>query len=549
VPSPATISAPIDADAIVRASPWKAQRAWARCGAFVRDRWLSIDYRTLGLFRIGFGLCLIANLFEHMIGGNLVAFYSNDGVLTNHFALFKPIQPRAWSLLFAFSRPGEVWVAFLAMLAVYVLYTLGYKTRLMQLLVIVCIVSLTNRNLLLQDGGYFASTVLSTWTLLLPLGARLSLDRWLVARKGGVPSADEAPRHVSFVCLALFLQLAFIYGFNAANKTGDTWRNGSAVHYILWQSSTNTRLAGFLRFHESSWFSPLLTKATLLFEWAAPVLALTPVVQTWARRILAASMVCFHIGIAALMSLGPFAYVMMAYGLLLVGPRDWPVLEALGRKCGGAVARAVARHPRLRALLDPADLGEAAERPRSATSSSPWKRPLLREGAAMLLFAAVVSELSLANPAVPARLRLEHRPSWMAETLHYLRIYQTWGMFSADPPLTDGLIVVDALLADGTHVDPLTGAPPDFEAPLHGPWLRGHDWSEYMLYYPWDRHRVYRDGLRDYVIGLEKRAGLPPEKRLRSLEIYSITAHCPPPGSLVPYDIEKKLLLSHLVRD
>src|SRR6266496_4717651 len=41
---------------------------WMR---FVRDRWLSVDLRTLGLFRIAFGLCLIANLVDHWIGGNL----------------------------------------------------------------------------------------------------------------------------------------------------------------------------------------------------------------------------------------------------------------------------------------------------------------------------------------------------------------------------------------------------------------------------------------------------------------------------------------------
>ena len=150
--------------------------------AFVRDRWLSMDLRTLGLFRIAFGICLIANLVDHWIGGNLTTFFSNDGVLTNHFALFAPIQQRVWSLLFAFSRPGEVAVAFSLILVVYLLYTIGWRTRLMQVLVLVCFISLLNRNLLLQDGGSFTCSVLALWTAFMPLGARFSADAWRTRR-------------------------------------------------------------------------------------------------------------------------------------------------------------------------------------------------------------------------------------------------------------------------------------------------------------------------------------------------------------------------------
>src|SRR3569623_2074716 len=278
----------------------------ARVWGFARDRWLSIDLRTLGLFRIAFGLCLLANLLDHATGGNLTTFFSNDGVLTNHFALFAPIQLREWSLLFAFSRPGEVAVAFAAIFAGYVLYTIGWRTRVMQVLALICFISIQNRNLLLQDGGSFACSALAVWTTFLPLGARFSIDAWMrrqrLLARGGTPPAEGAPpRHVSFVCLALLLQLAVIYGFNAANKSGDTWRDGSAVHYILWLNSRNTWLAGPLRAHEPSWFSPLLTRAPLAFEWSAPFLALCPVWQRPLRRLLILWMWFFHLVIAYLM--------------------------------------------------------------------------------------------------------------------------------------------------------------------------------------------------------------------------------------------------------
>jgi hypothetical protein len=534
-----------------------------------------MDLRTLGLFRIAFGICLIANLIDHALGGNLTTFFSNDGVLTNHFALFAPIQQRVWSLLFAFSRPGEVAVAFGLILVVYVLYTIGWRTKLMQILALVCFISILNRNLLLQDGGSFTCSVLALWTAFLPLGARFSVDRWRACRiaaaveaarasPGGAGATPAAPiarlsdgakasapvMHVSFVCLALLLQLAAIYGFNAANKTGATWHGGTAVHYIFWLNSRNTWLAGFVRAHEPAWLSPMLTRGTLIFEWSAPLLALFPVIQTPLRRILIVSMWCFHLGIASVMSLGPFAYAMMTFSVLLLGPADWEILEPRGRQVIRAlVARAAAlRHvtrdvaPIVRVrLLPPAAL--AVQLPSELRARLARRVVVLREGVALGLFVLMAVELTLANGVIPERLQLKGRPAWMGEILYYLRIYQTWSMFAPDVPREDGLLVVDAVLTDGSHIDPLTDEPPNFEAPLGGPCRYDHDWSEYIYYYPWDRHRAYRAGLRDYIVGLAE-AWPPGHPRLRSFEIFWVSADLPPPGENHARNLRRESLIS-----
>lgn len=532
---------------------------WMR---FVRDRWLSIDLRTLGLFRIAFGTCLIANLVDHWIGGNLTTFFSNDGVLTNHFALFDPIQQRVWSLLFAFSRPGEVAVAFSLILVVYLLYTIGWRTRLMQVLVLVCFISLLNRNLLLQDGGSFTCSVLALWTTFMPLGARFSVDAWrarrlAAARTDGVASApgraeaDAPAMYVSFACLAVLLQLAAIYGLNAANKSGSTWREGTAVHYIFWLNSRNTWLAGVLRAHEPSWLSPALTRATLIFEWSAPFLALFPFLRTQLRRLLIAGMWCFHLGIASVMSLGPFAYAMMTFSILLLGPDDWRRLEPWGRRRLRDMAKRIAPIVRLahrmapfvRARLLPrAEL--EARLPEALRARLSHATLVLRECAAVFLFLLMLVELTLANGAIPEALQLKGRPAWMGEILYYLRVYQTWSMFAPDVPREDGVLVVDAVLSDGSHLDPLTDEPPNFQAPLGGPSRYDHDWSEYTYYYPWDRHRAYRGGLRDYLVGLA--AQWPPEHpRLRSFEVFWVSADLPPPGEHEARNLKRESLISY----
>ncbi|MES1206291.1 MAG: HTTM domain-containing protein [Pseudomonadota bacterium] len=538
-------------------------RRLSRLAMFLRDRWFSIDLRTLGLFRIVFGLRLLIGLMQDTWDGNLVAFFSNDGVLSNHFALFAPIQPRAWSLLFAVSSPAEVAVAFLAIAAVYVLYTIGWKTRLMQILVIVCFISVVNRNLLLQDGGSFVTTVLAVWTAFLPLGARFSLDSRLARQEMGAappPVAGRAERYVSFACFAVLLQIAVIYLFNAANKYGPSWSSGTAVHYVLWQNRMNTFFAGILRLHEPGWFSPVMSRATLIFEWTAPALILTPILQTWTRRVLIAGMWSFHLGIAMILSLGAFSYVMMIGGLLLLGGRDWDLLERLAARCQRSWRRRTGR----RDVAEASDggpwnlLGAATGTPPPARTAPPEQpRPIVslkrrgariaREGVAIVLFAAMLSELTLANPCVPPRLQMQSRPEWMAAMLHYLRVYQAWGMFSPDAPGQDGIVVVDATLADGSHVDPLTNRPPDFDALAHGPWYLGHHWSEYMSYYPWERHRRYRDGLLHHVLRRYARGQPPADKSIRSVEIVWLSAQSPPPGKTAPENIRRETLISYVV--
>jgi hypothetical protein len=167
----------------------------------------------------------------------------------------------------------------------------------------------------------------------------------------------------------------------------------------------------------------------------------------------------------------------------------------------------------------------------------------LRELIFALIFVASMAELTIVNPILPDWIRARDRPRWMAEVVAYLRIYQIWAMFAPDPPLDNGRMVVDAVLADGSHLDPLTGHPPDFDAPFGGPYYFGHDWAEYMAYYPWERHRAYRSGFRDYILNLMRNA--PPERQIRSFSVYFVSAASPRPGETKVSAYKKEHLLSH----
>jgi hypothetical protein len=329
-------------------------RRLARAAGFFRERYFTVDTRTLGLFRICFGLHLIANLYDRTKGSDAIAFYTNLGVLPNHYALFAPMGERIWSLLFPFSTTAEVQVAFVCILLVYAAYTLGYRTKLMQILVVVCLLSLDNRNLALQNGGIVVTNVVAVWTAFLPLGARFSIDhlrRSLAERPEANPADLEAraamvrsqPSVSRLAFFGILLNFACIYFFNYAHKQGVTWKDGSAVHWVLWQNRIATIWAALLRMHEPRWLSPVATWGTLAIEASLPVFLLSPFFHKWARRLALAGIFALHGGISLMMTLGPFSYSMMSFALLLIGKEDWDFVQRLFRQRG----------PRLLVVYDP----------------------------------------------------------------------------------------------------------------------------------------------------------------------------------------------------
>ena len=99
---------------------------------------------------------------------------------------------------------------------------------------------------------------IALWSAFLPLGARFSIDhlkRSLAERREATPSELNLPRAMvrsqpSYARLAFFgllVNFACIYFFNYAHKRGLTWKDGSAVHWVLWQNRIATTWAGWLR--------------------------------------------------------------------------------------------------------------------------------------------------------------------------------------------------------------------------------------------------------------------------------------------------------------
>jgi hypothetical protein len=479
-------------------------------------RYVAIDTRALGLFRIAFGLVLLGDLVDRMHGRDFLAFYTDRGLL--------PIaRARAIGVLgptlFALARsPRSAAVLVGAIALVYVVYTMGLLTRVMQVLVVAAYVSLDNRNPLLRNGGVVVIHTLALWTAFLPLGERFSLDAHLRRRE---PRASCA----SLATFGLLVNLSWIYLFNCVHKSGTTWQNGSAVHYALWMNQYATALGGVVRAHEPAWLSPVFTYGTLALEGSLPLLILTPILRERSRTLAAALIVSFHGGISLFMTLGCFCYVMMAYGVLLLGPRACARIEEWGA--------ALRLHPPRRPSSPASPLVAASGRASALRSVRAVAARVVaggREALAAAVLVALVADASVGNRSVPGAFRLDRLSALTRAIPASLLARQAWSLFAPDPPRREAVLVVDAELADGTHVDPLTGGVPDLDAPVRGPYRDDEQWSHLRRRLVEAGHEPYEPSLWSYVLRHPDREHRGPNKAVVAFQAFRVSARSPEPG-------------------
>ncbi|HWZ92461.1 MAG TPA: HTTM domain-containing protein, partial [Polyangiaceae bacterium] len=296
------------------------------------------DPRSLGLFRIALGTLLFVDAARRY--PDIEAHYANTGWLPNHFMLFRPMSDYLFSLYLTCSTPGQVKVLLALQLLVDALLILGFRTRVMHVLAAIMLASLNSRNVMIENGGWVVLTLLTVWSMFLPLGRRFSVDAFLrslrekkertIAELNAPLTRDTTPV-VSFAVLALVLQWIVIYAFNVVQKDGAPWRNGTAVYYALHQHGMLTGLGAWLSDALSLGAVRVLTFGALAVEAFVAVLLIFPF-KTHVTRMLAWLLVCaLHLSIASALHLGTFSWAMIIMFFALIPREAW---HALGRWLG-----------------------------------------------------------------------------------------------------------------------------------------------------------------------------------------------------------------------
>ncbi len=312
----------------------------------LRSTFLRIDARSLGLFRIAMGAALIGDWVQRWT--HLRAFYSNEGVLPNHAHLFnvlKQEQPRVWSVLHAFSTPGENGFGLLLILLVYSFFLIGYKTRIFHVLSIVSLVSLTARNLLLEAPANDVAITLLTATAFLPCGSRFSFDslkaslrakdeKDATALNDRTPpteealSADRSPgwSPTSLAALAVLLHVTLVLVATARLQSGGQWRDGTALHYALWVERWVSDLGMVVR-----GAPPAVLRAwTMILRvtpLAVPVLLFVPLPR-YSRPIAFGLLVFYGVTYGLLFSFGLWGWTLVAAAFLVISQESWEAWQS-----------------------------------------------------------------------------------------------------------------------------------------------------------------------------------------------------------------------------
>ncbi len=279
----------------------------------------------LALFRIATALVILVTLSDMLLTDTLAAIWYP----TAHGGIIDTLDEHWLIAALGGTDPAVVNGLVAAVLVCAVLLLVGLGSRLAALVALQCCLALFSLHPG-TGGGHDRLIVNGLWLLLLaPSDATLSL--WSRIRRGSWVSNTPAPAWVRYL---IIYQIVLVYTCTGIQKLGaDWWPWGGlrAVYYSLLTPS-------WQRWESIAWVADLypLTQAgtaiTLVWEltWGLVLLAL------WyratrtrpgrlralfnrldVRRLYALVGVAVHVGIWAMMNLGPFSWITLTYYLCL----------------------------------------------------------------------------------------------------------------------------------------------------------------------------------------------------------------------------------------
>jgi hypothetical protein len=251
-----------------------------------------VDSRPLSVFRIVLGLLLLKDAIYHFPIAQV--FYSDDGFTPRWALQDGMMREYRFSLMDALPYAWMAQVFFALWVVVLILFTTGYRTRLMTILQFLMIVSVHERNIYILNGADTVFRVLSFWSMFIPLGQYYSVDalreRWKrYGRSHHLPDlrADPGPRTVyAFPVRMIQLQFALIYLFTAWLKLpGAAWREGNAIYYALQLKSLTLPTGDFLLANAPMPVLKAISYQSNLTEWVFFFFVFLPFGQPLLRAI------------------------------------------------------------------------------------------------------------------------------------------------------------------------------------------------------------------------------------------------------------------------
>ena len=365
---------------------------------------------------------------------------------------------------------------------------LGLHTRIATVLAWLLLVSLHNRNTLIEHGADVILRMMFFWSIFLPLGSKWSVD---AMRRSDSPKPDSI---YSFASAALLLQIVFIYWFTAVLKSGEQWHShGNAVYMVLsanqYTSEIGELFVTWLRQHRP--LVPFLTRASFNTELIAATLLLFPLFSGSLRNMAIFLIAGLHLGIALCLDLGMFPWVDLATLIPFIPSSFWQMFSKSKGDDDILVAKNSSRH-------------------------------LIWNSLAQLIVICSFTAVTFGNLTTVPQLNLT-APSWFTDTLRIFRLDQRWAMFAPDPIDFGGWFVMSGKLADGHEIDPFrlggTEAPTWDKPHLVSTAYRNERWRLILTAMSITDFQSYRDVFMIYLCRNWNQTHSK-EQRMNTLEVY-----------------------------
>jgi hypothetical protein len=258
------------------------------------------DLRSLATFRIVLALLVLSDLTIRAT--DLTAHYTDAGVMPRSVLIEQVLNP--WQLSFNLMGGGVLFQALLLGVAAFAALGMlvGYRTRLMTFVAWALLFSLQIRNPLVNGAAVYLLRELMFWSILLPLGAYWSVDR----ARSALPR--PSPHFLSLATFGLFMQIAFVYWFSAALKSGPEWRvDHTALYYALSLDQLATPLGHFLLNFPT--LLQAMTFGTFMLEAVGPIMLFCPFFTGPVRTGTALAFMSLHFGIWLTLDIGIFPWI------------------------------------------------------------------------------------------------------------------------------------------------------------------------------------------------------------------------------------------------
>jgi hypothetical protein len=271
--------------------------------------------RPLGAFRLMFGFCVLIHLV--LLAPDLDQFVTDAGILRGEESKQLAGVLR-WSILQEFQSPGAVRVVFAVTTAAAVLVVLGLHTRVACVVQYLGLLSIHHRNLLTNSGADSLMVILAFLLMFTASGRAYSLDGLRLRRRLG---GEYEPVCVPWAQRLMQIQISILYFMTAFWKCqGETWAEGTALHYVLSNSEIRRWTFGLLTNEHAI---NALTYGALGVEFALAFLLWVKA----ARPFVIAAGVALHVGIMFTVNIPVFGELMMSSYLLYLTPGEFEKLR------------------------------------------------------------------------------------------------------------------------------------------------------------------------------------------------------------------------------